>query len=100
MGYMIVCVYCERSYSTTKDGKVRKHKYLGSNRPCPGSGRPQEFFPLGPYKGPTVARMPSSGAAKMTDVAFDKWCAESKPCRYCGEPFVGPVCPCETNTHP
>lgn len=31
----------------------------------------------------------------MTDEEFMRWCESWKPCRYCGQKFVGPVCPCE-----
>lgn len=32
---------------------------------------------------------------KPNDDEFWKWCQAFKPCRYCGEKFIGPVCPCE-----
>ena len=32
----------------------------------------------------------------VSDEEFWKWATSFKPCRYCGEKFVGPVCPCET----
>ena len=35
------------------------------------------------------------GFMKMTDKEFMEWATKFKPCRYCGEKFTGPVCPCE-----
>lgn len=32
---------------------------------------------------------------KQSDEAFMRWCASTKPCRYCGGLFTGPVCHCE-----
>jgi hypothetical protein len=34
-------------------------------------------------------------AKYVTDAAFWKWATMLKPCRYCEQMFVGPVCPCE-----
>lgn len=33
--------------------------------------------------------------AKESDEEFWRWCLALKPCRYCGNKFVGPVCVCE-----
>jgi hypothetical protein len=30
-----------------------------------------------------------------SDEEFTKWAESFKPCRYCLQKFVGPVCPCE-----
>lgn len=30
-----------------------------------------------------------------SDEEFMRWCEALKPCKYCGEKFVGPVCGCE-----
>jgi hypothetical protein len=32
----------------------------------------------------------------VSDEEFWKWARSLKPCRYCSQKFVGPVCPCET----
>lgn len=32
---------------------------------------------------------------RQSDEEFLRWCQSFKPCRYCGEKFYGPVCPCE-----
>ena len=31
----------------------------------------------------------------ISDKEFMAWAESLKPCRYCNQKFVGPVCPCE-----
>lgn len=35
-----------------------------------------------------------------SDEEFMRWAESLKPCKYCSEKFVGPVCPCERDEHP
>ena len=36
-----------------------------------------------------------AGSKHVGDEEFMRWCESVKPCRHCGQEFVGPVCECE-----
>lgn len=80
MGHNIVCVYCETTRSTNQDGTVRKHMNPVTGRECQGSGKNGAFFPLGPAKGPTVARMPTGPVGNFCDFHLSNTC----PCAFNG----------------
>lgn len=47
--------------------------------------------PEGGYRCGVMAKLPG-------DDEFWKWATTLKPCRYCEQLFLGPVCPCERQT--
>jgi hypothetical protein len=48
MAPAIVCVYCERTRSVNRDGRVRAHRNPSTGRRCQGSHCDEGGFPLAP----------------------------------------------------